>query len=873
MPVIPRAFIPILPHLLLLLSGASGLGCQIVWTRQLTGGLGQELPAVLAVVAAFFAGLALGAALLDRRIVTTANPARWYGGLEMAIGLWTATTAWLIPWLNEQLGPAIGLTPSPLRHWGLAFAGPLLALLPATAALGATLPAMVRWAAALRATSHGVGSLYAANTAGAVVGAVAGALWLIPEFGFQGTLLLLASASLVCGFTALALSRCAIELGGTARAANGRVKAGETSPSILVLAGTGLLGIGYEVLTVRLLAEVFTDTVFTFAMVLAVFLVGTAAGAFGERYWFRHHDPADRLRKLLAGLAASGAGGAALLTTAPEWLASLGHHLGNRATGAILAEAVVAAIVLVPPTLFMGATFAALAEWQRYSDGRVGRAVAWNTLGGTLAPLVFGVVVFPLVGGRWAFTSLIAGYLGLSLIRPPGSTPARRAIMGPAAVGMIALLVAALFAADSRRLLRPAPGEQLVAVQAGAAATAVVVATPDQHRTLRVNNRFTMGGTASASAERRHSHLPLLLHEAPRRALFLGVGTGISFGAMAVHRDLVADGVELSDEVAAVMGAFDAESGRPEWAGRLTLHLADARRFVRATPHRYDVIVADLFHPARDGAGNLYTREHFAALRDRLNPGGLVCQWLPLYQLDRDTLRLIIRTFLAVFPEAQAWLLRPNLDTPVVGLVGSTSRRAYPPDWMASRAEGTRLRSALQPLALTDTVQLLGSFLTGRQALGEYAGQGPLNTDDRPLVTFWAARGESRPNSAGTELLFDLIGLPLDDAGDLVSEAEDAAPFRNRLQSFIAARDDYLRGLAAEDKGRQDAAVAFFLASARRSPDFTTGYARALTHAMRLAAGDPSAARQLLEDLAAARPEQPVARRLLEELARRAHEP
>ncbi len=859
---------------LLMISGASGLGCQLVWTRQLTGGLGQELPAVLAVVAAFFAGLAVGAALLDRRLAATLHPARWYGGLETGIALWTVATAWLIPWLNEQLGPAIGLTPSPWRHWGVAFLGPLLALLPATAAMGATLPAMVRWAGRLDPTRVRVGSLYAANTAGAVAGTLAGALWLIPWLGFRQTLWSLAAASLGCGLTAFALARRADT--STATPTPGRLAApaaGGAGPGVILLAGTGLLGIGYEILTVRLLTEVFDNTVFTFAVVLSVYLAGTAVGAWGERRWWPRAGTHDRLRSLLAGLAGSVAVGAAMLNLAPELRAAGRRLFGDGATGAMLAEAVAAATVLLPPTLLMGAMFAALAEWQRRGDGRVGRVVAWNTLGGTLAPLIFGVWLFPSVGGRGAFALLIAGYLALLLAGFRGApTSGWRAARRPLAVGGAAALFATVFSADSRRLLRLLPGEQLQDLRAGPAETAVVVATPDGHRTLRVNHRFTMGGTASANAERRHSHLPLLLG-APRRALFLGVGTGISFGAMADHDYLRADGVEISPAVAAVSRAFDAESNRRDWSHRLTLHLADARRFVRASSTEYDVIVADLFHPARDGAGNLYTREHFQNLRDRLGTAGIVCQWLPLYQLDRDTLRLIVRTFLAVFPETRAWLLRPNLDTPVVGLIGYRMAWRYSPSLVEDQVISARLRVALQPLALNDTIQLLGGFLAGPRALRDFAGQGPLNTDDRPLVTFWAPRGQAGPRAPGPANLFELLSVAARESEELVADAPDAAEFRARLRNFIAARNDYLRGLAEEDRGQPAAAREFFLASARRSADFTTGYARALTHAMQLAATDPAAARSLLEQLAAARPEQPVARRLLEELERPSRQP
>lgn len=862
------AFIRPLPHLLLLISGGCGLGCQIVWTRQLAGGLGQEVPAVLAVVGAFFGGLALGAGVLASRVVATPHPARWYAGLEITVGLWTAVTAWLVPWINDQAGAWIGLSPTVVRHWLVAFGVPLIALLPATLAMGATLPAMVRLAGSLSSGNGSVGSLYAANTLGAVIGTLIGAVWLIPQFGFRRTLLLLAGTSVFCGVVALGFSRAASK-GTVANLTsevrlNPRFGSDRFRPDVLLLAGTGLLGIGFEVLTVRLMAEVIEDTVLAFAAVLSVYLLGTAFGAAGERWWFPRADGRRRVASLLVVLAAACAIGAGALRLTPDTYSALQRSFPDGVAGVMGADALVAAMVIGLPTLLMGAMFAVLAAMQCEADGRMGRVVAWNTLGAAFAPLVIGATLFPLWGGRGAFAVLVGGYAVLATLAARGAALKHRVAVWVA--GGTAACGAQFWGADSRALLevRAANGERLRVVHSGTFATAAVVESSDRHRTLRVNNRFTMGGTGSANAERRHSHLPLLLHPTPRRALFIGVGTGISYGAMRAHPDLMADGVELSPEVAAVMAEFDAESGRAEWAGRLRFQVADARRFIRASSDQFDVIVADLFHPARDGAGGLYTVEHFAAMRARLSPDGLVCQWLPLYQLDRETFQMILRTFLAVFPEAQAWLLRPNLDTPVVGLVGSLVRRTFGPDWFAQRVANPGLRAALQEVALVNGVHVLGSFLADSRVLTEYAGVGPANTDDRPLVSFLAARRQAEAHSHGTELLFDLIERADGRFSDL--SGMGTAAFDAGVRDFRAARDLYLRGLAAEDAGRETASVGLFVASAARSPDFTLGYARALTVAMRLTGSDPNGARRLLEDLTVARPEQPVARRLLDRL-------
>src|SRR5205085_2326931 len=141
----------------------------------------------------------------------------------------------------------------------------------------------------------------------------------------------------------------------------------------------------------------------------------------------------------------------------------------------------------------------------------------------------------------------------------------------------------------------------------------------------------------------RQALLPLLLHRAPRHALFLGLGTGVTAATATLEPGLDVLAVELLPEVIELSPLFTAPlAGQGVDGQRLHLLAADARRFARASPGRFDVIVADNFHPARSGSGALYTVEHFRAVQARLAAGGLFCQWLPLHQLDLPTLASIV---------------------------------------------------------------------------------------------------------------------------------------------------------------------------------------------------------------------------------------
>ncbi len=409
------------------------------------------------------------------------------------------------------------------------------------------------------------------------------------------------------------------------------------------------------------------------------------------------------------------------------------------------------------------------------------------------------------------------------------------------------------------------PGSRVIAHREGIMSTVAVTEDKQSNRTLRVDNRYQMGGTAAADAEYRQAHLPLLLHPNPRRALFLGVGTGISLGAASLYPQLKADAVELVPEVVQAMPFFALKNFSAATSPNFKLHVADARRFVRASEQSYDVIIADLFHPYRDGAGALYTREHFTALRARLATNGLVCQWLPLHQLDEPTLRVIVRTFQDVFPNGEAWLLRFNVDVPVIALMGWANEPRWSPTQAEARANAPRLESELRRLALADTLRLFGHRLAGAEELRRWTGNAPLNTDDNQRVTFLAPRAAYQRDAKPYASLLALMSAATNAA---VPErfATNEQEFTGRLARYLTARDAYLRGLIHDSEQRHDAAMDAYVESARLSADFTSGYAQGLTVANAFAASDPARARKILERLIEAQPERPVARQMLERL-------
>ncbi|MBW7969605.1 spermidine synthase [Bradyrhizobium sp. BR 10289] len=823
-------------------SGFAGLGYEIVWTRQLSLTLGTEMMAVLGVLAGFFGGLALGAFALDRLIRRSTSPWRVYATLEAVIAVWGLISVRLLPAAGRALPPLLGTEPSAALLWAGSLALPTLVLLPATMAMGGTLAALERMTRQARGAGRVTAGVYGANTAGALAGTLASTFLLIPALGFSGTLLCLVGVNAFCALAALALGPAATKAGVEER----RPERIRDLRLTITLFATGLLGIIFEVLVVRLAAQVMEDTVYTFAGLLAAYLLGTAAGSL---LWQRSGRDANdgNLRGLLAATAF------ACIATAV--LAPYARRLVEIVAFAdVYGELAVAIALFLLPATAMGALFGLLA--QRVSDhrGSVGTAVGINSLGACIAPLVAAQLLIP---GLGAWTALLAVALGYLLLLPPG----RSALLWSAAPAVAALL---LWLNPAPSLTRVPAGGALLAVREGPMATASVVDDAAGTRYLEINGHFRMGGTSSTRSDYRQAMLPLLLHEAPRDALFLGIGTGATMVGGAQMPGISVRGVELSREVMELLPWFV----NPAPASRPLVTVADARRYVAADTGQHDVIIADLFHPALDGSGALYTVEHFEAIKRRLAPGGIFCQWLPLYQLDLPSLRTIVRGFLDIYPDGSAWLNHYSVRTPMLALLGTRNGRPLDTEALAARLRDSATASVARPFGFETPLDLLGQYVAGPQALAAFAGDGPRNTDDFPFVTFDARRNVRALTAAPWSLLLAVTKDIRSDPNELLTRATEREQLGARLNAYWAARNRFLEAGAAlpgDPRGAAliEAASPGLIDALRLSQEFDPAYGPLMGMARSLLGSDRAAAARLLRKINEAAPSRREARDLL----------
>jgi spermidine synthase len=425
-------------------------------------------------------------------------------------------------------------------------------------------------------------------------------------------------------------------------------------------------------------------------------------------------------------------------------------------------------------------------------------------------------------------------------------------------------------------------GGRLLQYVEGARAAVSVVQDADGIQRLYIDNRQQEGSSDTWLADGRQALLPLLLHPSPRKALFLGLGTGITASTAAQDPDLQVDAVELLPEVVTAAGPFMRVFNGGEANPRLRVLVADARRYVRTASERYDLVVSDNFHPARSGSGSLYTVEHFRAVRTRLADGGLFCQWLPLHQMDLDTARSIVASFRAVFPGSWAVLSTLSLQTPVLGLVARADGGGFDATQLRQRMSSLQLQRSLADYGLPDELALMGSVVAGPAALARWAGQAPLNTDDRPVVSYRAPRITYAPDSLPADRLIALLqqlggGLgegpdkpPEEGPDEGLVKGADAA-WRARLAAYVTARNRFIevgRNVRASADAQQMLARVRdpLLAVLRISPDFRPAYDPLLRMALALGEADRGAARDLLLALQRVQPMRPEAERALKQL-------
>jgi spermidine synthase len=777
-------------------SGGAALIFEVGFLRLYGPDFGGDAVAVAAVLAAFFAGMALGSFLFGSIAERKSRPIRLYGLLAIGVGLAALLLVIASDPIEHVLGRILRSTGSLEAMAAPRFLAAFVLLLVPTTLVGGTLPAVARAVAPGSSLAAGAGSLYAWNTLGAVAGTLACAFLLLPALGIRGTIFLASALSVAAGLLALLLDRAGAPKD---RRSTPEAPLAPSPPvsrvAIVAFALSGFAALAGEVLWTRALSQFSRSSVYSFAMMLAVFLSGIALGSgFAAAVARRIRSPG------IAGALVQGALGAWTLFTIHLLRRHYDHalHFGRPEsesfTEIALGETRLAMATLLVPALLSGAFFPIvlrIAEPRGGAARSVGVLLGANTLAGVAGSLAAAFVLLPALGLRGALvaTAAVSAAAALFLAATAKARPAAR--LAGAAAGLAVVLPLALTAPRDLRFWAANPGEMLVDYREGSDANVAVIRHTDHSLSLRTNRTFSQGGGEGLLIERRQALLAAILHPDPGRALVLGLGTGTTAGALLRLPRIQIDVIEILPGVVELSRRFAPWNDRLHENLRARIQVGDAVRFVRQTDARYDLVLGDLFHPGERGAGALFTREHFAAVRSRLAPGGIFCQWLPLHQLSPGEAAIIGRTFLDVFPHASLWLAYPHALDPIAALIGAEAPLDLDPARLEARLREPSIAAPARELGLEDPAAVLGLRVAGADALAQWTRDAKVATRDRPLIEFSSPRKEARRRSFPEENLAALLSLwsplasPEDDAG---------APRPDRIESFAEATRRLVRG-------------------------------------------------------------------------------
>jgi spermidine synthase len=745
--------------LLFLGSGASALVYQVLWLRQLALIFGVTVHAATAVLAGFMAGLAIGSALAGRLADRTPSPLAWFGLVEVGVAVLALATHWMLPALVPlYVAIQAWLPDGAAVQTAVRFTGSLLVLLAPTTLMGMTLPLMLK-AAGARGGNTGthVSVLYATNAAGAVAGALLAGYVLVGSLGIASSFRLAAVVNAIVGLAALAIARAEGPQRAVADAPNHDVSlpAGTATPAperplpgtaLAVFALSGFGALALEVVWFRVLVYFVPATTYAFSTMLAAVLLGLALGSYAATPLLGR---ADRLRDRFMWLQL------AIALAVPLSAAAIARAYG--AGWHTTADVHVSLLLSFPPAFLMGMAYPiGLRLWapaERTHDAiaatRVGDLNAANLLGGIVGAATGGFLVLPLLGTRGGVIALAAVYLvTFVLVRQSrgglrlGAVRAGHLAVAVAAFGVVTTALPDVLETASAR--RYPQGERPFWRQEGAQTTAAIRVRPDGGLVLYLDGLHQASDAPDMVwLHRMIGHLPMALHPNPKRAIVIGLGGGVTPGAVSQHEASV-EVVELSPSVVQSADRFAHVNYRVTSRPNVRLRVDDGRNFLLERADRYDVITADLIQPEHAGAGHLYSREYFALMRRALGERGLALQWLG-HRADVEY-RLILRTFLDVFPETTLWA-----DGQL--LVGSLRPLVIHQDAFERKLRHETGGPALRAIGLDSFEALLRLYVAGPAELKAFAGAGALLTDDRPLIEYF------RSLPGGARQMVDLSGL------------------------------------------------------------------------------------------------------------------
>jgi predicted membrane-bound spermidine synthase len=782
-----------------LISGAAGLVFEVAWLHRCGLVFGNSVWSTSAVLSSLMAGLAFGNALAG----PLARHFKWlraYAFLEMIVAATGIALTYALPGLTKLVVPLVrplGDASGPINaiRFGVAFG---IMVVPATA-MGATFPVMIGGIARARSRTFGavLGRFYGWNTLGAVVGVLLAEVVLVPTVGVLRSAWTAGAADSSAAALALWMSR-----GLGSQALPARLPSfGVTRPvawrllACAFLAGAELMAL--EVVWFRFLSMFVLNSTLTISVILAVVLTAIGLGGLVAAAWLDRDDRAPDYLPLLA----AGAG----CTVTASYL-----FFRFATDGSLVAEwyrVLWFGLVLTFATAFLSGVLFTLigtaVEWSAGDEARAAsRVTVANTLGGMCGPLIATFVALPHLGMERAFFAIagvycLVGGLLISGVPADGRASLLRRQLALGAVVAVALAgfpfglmsgsyfprAARPYAADGSRIVatREGPGETIFLMEQS------WLGHPIYQRL--VTNGYSMSGTHLTGARymRAFAYWPMLLHRAAlRNALVVCYGVGVTTRAVTELESLRSiDVVELSRDIVAMSDLIYPSGDHPLHDPRVRLHIEDGRQFLETSEERFDLITGEPPPPLTPGTVNLYTREYFQLIYDRLAEGGISTYWLPVPRHGEYSLSPIIRAFCDVLRDCSLWNGTP-FDWMLVGTRNASG--PIPEPEFSKPWNDPRLGPHLREIGFERPEQIGATFLGDAAYLNQLTRRTPPLTDDRPRRLVSARAPAARVSS----------GILIDDAGGSFGEMLDPGRARQAFEHSPLVRRLWPEALIAK---------------------------------------------------------------------------
>lgn len=843
------------------LSGAAALVYEVTWTRLLTLQVGHSIAAASTVLAAFMGGLAAGSAL-GGRLGARLEPLRAlrvYASLELGIGMLALVLPYELGALDPLLASAYADGAGGATFGVLRLGTSLLLLSLPAAAMGATFPVASRWFVQYAGrAARDAGTLYAANTVGAAIGALVAGFVLLPFLGLAGATWIGVLLNVAAAGGAWWIAGHARETAPGEKSAEGatptsgeaasHTRAAGPSPTrrrsrrvhdeakrprhsaprpALAAAALGVSGFASLVLQVvwtRVLALIMGPTTYAFSTMVAVFIAGLAIGAaIASRLATRTRQPIAGLSICLALSVGCAAAAAAFVDRGVLAVAALVARPDVTFTDVLVRQALLAVGLLAPMTIAFGAAFPFAVSVATRTDDTVtsdlGLIYAVNTAGAIAGALLAGFVLIPALGlhGTIRLVAILGGVGAVALLIA-GGVVGRARLVG-STLSIAALAIGVMLPPWDRLLLSSGGYKYASVLQApdlrtgltagellyygeGPSGT-VAVRRVGGTTSLAIDGKVDASNAGDMLTQRLLAHVPLLLHPDPKKVAILGLGSGVTLGSALKHPIQRADLLEISPEVVEASRFFEAENYGAPIDPRTRLIVGDGRTHLLLTREQYDVIVSEPSNPWMAGIASLFTREFFQAARARLQPGGVLCQWAHTYDISTRDLQSIVATFVSVFPDGTAWLVG---DGDVL-LIGSNAPLEPRMEAIAQAWRRPGVAEDLASVGVLEPFHILSMFVTRGGSLGQWADDAPVQSDNRATLEFSGPRSvfarTSDNNAALLRTLAEQSGAK-PPAVERALAAATPASFRDRgwmLFQADAARpayDDFVRAVEAD---------------------------------------------------------------------------